>query len=271
MPPACSSSSRRSPQPSAPVAGVLVLDGARPRGVLALVGRVPRRDRTSAACARRGRRCRPRRHDGLRRRGSGCGQPRLRLSSVPCARPRRMPRTTASSSSSTAAGVRRRTRSNSSVRRSRSTAQSRRPPAGWPPRHVRSRVGGRGRHRALRCRGVAVRSTAPRTGCARSTATSPGTTSCAPRPSITAALPCTPTRRTIQGCSSDDSRRSAAGRPCAGRPDRRGLWLERTVRDRHRQHRNDQRHRSGQGGEVRRVHARATASASSRTRTRRAS
>ena len=43
-------------------------------------------------------------------------------------------------------------------------------------------------------------STAPSTGCARSTATSPGTTSCAPKPSITVARPRTPTRRTIHGC-----------------------------------------------------------------------
>src|SRR5262245_56536653 len=45
-------------------------------------------------------------------------------------------------------------------------------------------------------------STAPSTGCARSTATNPGTTNCAPKRSITAARPCTPTRRTIQGCGS---------------------------------------------------------------------
>ena len=127
----------------------------------------------------------------------------IQRSSVPCAEPRPMPQTTASSSSSTAAGVPRSTRSNSSVRRSRSTAQKRKPPDGWPPPT-----------RLLTCRGTrstsgppmprrGCPSTAPRTGCARSTATNPGTTSCAPRPSITVALPCTPTRRTIQGCSSD--------------------------------------------------------------------
>ena len=77
-------------------------------------------------------------------------------SSVPCARPRRMPRTTASSSSSTAAGVPRSTRSSCSVRRSRSTAPKRRPPDGWPPPT-----------RLLTCRGT--RSTSgppmPRRGC----------------------------------------------------------------------------------------------------------
>ena len=45
------------------------------------------------------------------------------------------------------------------------------------------------------------RSTAPRTGCARSMPTSPGTTSCAPRPAIAGALRRTPTPRTTRGCS----------------------------------------------------------------------
>ena len=53
-------------------------------------------------------------------------------------------------------------------------------------------------------------STAPSTGCARSTATNPGTTNCAPKPSITVARPCTPTLRTIQGCSSDRRARHRA-------------------------------------------------------------
>ena len=75
-------------------------------------------------------------------------------------------------------------------------------------------MGGHPRARLLTCRGTrstsgppmprrGCPSTAPSTGCARSTATNPGTTNCAPKPSITAALPCTPTRRTIQGCSSE--------------------------------------------------------------------
>src|SRR5262249_39136512 len=53
-------------------------------------------------------------------------------------------------------------------------------------------------------------------GYARSTATSPGTTNCAPKRSITAALPCTPTLRTIQGCSIDQHARhipAQIGRP----------------------------------------------------------
>ena len=112
----------------------------------------------------------------------------------------------------------------------------------------------------VRGRGVAVRSTAPRTGCARSTATSPGTTSCAPTPSTTAAPPCTPTRRTTRGCSRD-SATPTAGRPGHGRPDR-GLF-ERACRDRQPRPATPappapavtRRHRSGQGGEVRRVHA----------------
>ena len=140
------------------------------------------------------------------------------------------------------------------MRRSRSTAQKRKPPDGWPPPR-----------RLLTCRGTrstsgppmprrGCPSTAPSTGCARSTATSPGTTNCAPKPAITVALPCTPTLRTIQGCSSENS--SGPGRPCHGRPDRRGLF-ERTCRERqHRHQQQQERHRSEQGGEVRRVHAR---------------
>ena len=51
--------------------------------------------------------------------------------------------------------------------------------------------------------------TAPHTGCARSTTTSPGTTSCAPRPSLTLARPRTPTQRTTHGCSVDQQRSRA--------------------------------------------------------------
>ena len=45
--------------------------------------------------------------------------------------------------------------------------------------------------------------TAPNTGCARSTATNPGTTSDVPTPSITAARPRTPTLRRIHGRTDD--------------------------------------------------------------------
>ena len=55
------------------------------------------------------------------------------------------------------------------------------------------------------------RSTAPSTGCARSTATNPGTTNCGPEPSITGARRCTPTRHTTRGCSSDSP--VPSGRP----------------------------------------------------------
>ena len=99
------------------------------------------------------------------------------------------------------------------MRRSRSTAQKRKLPDGWPPPT-----------RLLTCRGTrstlgppmprrGCPSTAPSTGCARSTATNPGTTNCAPKPSITAARPCTPTLRTIQGCSDDDAVARFDGRP----------------------------------------------------------
>ena len=106
----------------------------------------------------------------------------IQLSSVPCAGPQRMPRTTGSSSSSIAAGVPRSTRNNFFVRRSRSTARKRKLPDGSPPPT-----------RRLTCRGTrstsgppmprrGCPSTAPGTGCARSTATNPGTTNCAPKP-----------------------------------------------------------------------------------------
>ncbi len=83
------------------------------------------------------------------------------------------------------------------------TARKQKLPAGWPPPTS-----------LLTCRGTRSTSglplprsgcphTAPRTGSARSTATSPGTTNCARRPSLTAARPCTPTLRKIQGCSSE--------------------------------------------------------------------
>ena len=131
------------------------------------------------------------------------------------------------SSTSTAAGGPRSTRNDSSTRRSRSTARKQRLPDGSPPPT-----------RPLTCRATrstsappmprrGCPSTAPGTGYARSTATSPGTTSCAPKRSITVALPCTPTLRTIQGCSSDDTLglvRAAIGssRRMSARPGRHG-------------------------------------------------
>ena len=90
-------------------------------------------------------------------------------------------------------------------------------PAGGPEVRLRRGscpMGGHPRTRLLTCRGTrstsgapmpqrGCPSTAPSTGYARSTATNPGTTNCAPKPSITGALPCTPTLRTIQGRSSE--------------------------------------------------------------------
>jgi len=52
--------------------------------------------------------------------------------------------------------------------------------------------------------------TAPPTGCARPTATSPGTTSCARRRSAAAVPRCTPTRRRTRACSSEQGRGDAA-------------------------------------------------------------
>ena len=110
--------------PRLPVAGVLVLDG-----VLALDGASPSATASRAALAASTvvRLARPTVPSPTARRSSTTRfrvwPTSIRRSSVPCAGPRPMPRTTASSSSSTAAGVPRRTRSDSSVRRSRSTAQ----------------------------------------------------------------------------------------------------------------------------------------------------
>ena len=172
--------------PRRPVAGVLVLVPD---------GRIAHRRPSQRAprCARRGRRCRPRRHDGLRRRDPGCRQPRLRSARCP------------------APGCDRRRGRRGRVRRRQRLAfpgvpgappprgglevrlRSGSRPLGGHPQHVCSRVGGRGRPRARPTPRRGCPSTAPRTGCARSTATSPGTTSCAPKPSSTVALPCTPT------------------------------------------------------------------------------
>ena len=74
-------------------------------------------------------------------------------------------------------------------------------PLGGHAQDVGARVGGRGRPRARPTPRRGCPSTAPSTACARSTATSPGTTNCAPKPSGTGARRCTPTRRTIRGCS----------------------------------------------------------------------
>ena len=196
--------------------------------------RAPRR-------ARRGRRCRP---DGTtvfddQVPGVANSIPR---SSVPCARRRPTPRTTGSGSSSTAAGVPRSTRSSCSVRRSRSTAHEAEA-ARWVATPNRSAhvSGTRSTSGPPRPRRGCPR-TAPRTGCARSTATSPGTTSCARKPSITAARPCTPTRRTIQGCSSDER---PLGRPRPGRPDRRGLVRTTPPEHRHRHRQPQERLRAG--------------------------
>ena len=105
--------------------------------------------------------------------------------------------------SSTAAGVPPPTRISCFARRSPSTDPWRRPPGGSlpPPRPRMCR--GRRSTSGLSRRPRGYPSTAPSTGCARSTGTSPGTTSCAPEPSITAARACTPTPRTTRGRATD--------------------------------------------------------------------
>ena len=220
MPPACSSLSRRSPSARLPVAGVLVLGGVL-RGVLVLDGHTPpvgavrnehpRSSPRAPRCAWRGRRCRPRRHDGLRRRRFRAWPTSIQRSSVPCAEPQRMPRTTGSSSSSTAAGVPRSTRSNYSSE-AVSKYGSEEEAARWvatptTSAHVSGDAVDIGRSDAT----AWLSEHGAGTGCARSTATNAGTTNCAPKPSITVARPCTPTRRTIRGRSSD----KACGSRCA--------------------------------------------------------
>jgi hypothetical protein len=118
-----------------------------------------------------------------------------------------MPRPTGSRSSSKVAGVPRSTRISFFVRRFPSTDPKRKLPDGWPQRthHLTCRGTQSTSGTPMPRRGCP--STAPSTGCARSTATNPGTTNCAPKPAITVALPCTPTLRTIQGCSSDQHTR----------------------------------------------------------------
>ena len=200
--PACWSSSRRSPRPSA-------TSRRRPRPRRAALApphrRRPRREHRGRA--RRGRRRRPRRHDGLRRRGPGCRQPRPGAPRCPApgrdrCRGRR-------------GRVRRRQRlafpgvpgaaPPRGGREVRLGGGGR--PLGGHPRHVRPRVGRRGRHRALRCRGVAVRARR-RVRAVPDLRQRALALRAAPRGRRrTAALPCTPTRRTIRGCSSDTTRR----------------------------------------------------------------
>ena len=132
-------------------------------------------------------------------------------------------------------------------------------------------MGGHSRTRLLMCRGTRSTSgppaprrgcpnTAPSTGSAGSTGTSPGTTNCAAKPSMTVARPCMPTPGTIQGCSDDQPNDSSPGnrslfaiRPVSSRlrtgrasraaidPARAGVHLHRSrhARARHRpQHRD---------------------------------
>src|SRR5918994_3285213 len=108
------------------------------------------------------------------------------------------------------------------MRPSRSTAQKRKLPDGWPPpthlltcRGMRSTLG-------PSMRRLGCPSTGESTGCARSTATNPGTTNCAWKPSITVARPCTPTLRTTQGCSSDQQARQRLIHAASRLPQTRG-------------------------------------------------
>jgi hypothetical protein len=122
--PACSSLSRRSPEPSASSCR-----RCRPRPTphrLTSIALSSRADLARRAVpyptARRSLMTRSRVWPNLNQ-----------LFWVPYAKPQLVPRPTGSSSSSTVAGVPRSTRNSSSSRRSRSTAQNRKLPDGWPP------------------------------------------------------------------------------------------------------------------------------------------
>ena len=88
------------------------------------------------------------------------------------------------------------------------------------PHHLCPCVGGRRRPRSHHRDRLAVRTTAPANGSARSTAMSRGTTSCAPRPSHAVALACMPTPHTIQGCSREPNTQSPPPRRSLSSPDR---------------------------------------------------
>ena len=79
-------------------------------------------------------------------------------------------------------------------------------PLGGHPHHARSRVRRRGRHGGL-VAAAWLSEHGAEYGLCQIYGNEPGTTNCAPKPSIMAARPCTPTLRTIQGCSSDGTRR----------------------------------------------------------------
>jgi hypothetical protein len=135
----------------------------------------------------------------------------IQRSAAPCAGPQLPRQTTESSFTSRVAGVPPSTRIGSCVRQSRSTARNRKLPDGSPPPPGLLTCPGTPSTSGPSMPRRGCRSTAPRTGSARSTAANPGTTNCGPKRSVTAARPCTPTRRTIQGCSGDRHARQRTG------------------------------------------------------------
>ena len=205
--PSCSSSSRRSPQPSAHQSTASSpIDGC------------PRRASEHRWPARRGRRCRPRRHDGLRRRDPGgrqarSGAPRRPAPGRDGCRGRR-------SSVLVDSGWRSPAYQEHLLREAVPKYGSEAEAARWvatpnTSAHVSGDAVDIGPSGAAR----GCPRTAPRTGCAGSTATSRGTTSCARRPSRTGALPCTPTPRRIRGCVTEELA-SIEQTPDTEKPDR---------------------------------------------------
>ena len=124
------------------------------------------------------------------------------ICSMPCARPRRMPRTTGSSSSSTVAGAPRRTRNSSSERPSRSTAQEDEA-ARWVATPATSaHVSGDAVDIGHADAAAWLSKHGAEYGLCQIYRNEPWHYELRPDAAITVARPCTPTLRTIRGCGS---------------------------------------------------------------------
>ena len=231
MSPACWSSSRRSPQPSATSRRRPRLDGGAHRPSRSPLAREHR------ACARRGRRCRPRRHDGLRRRDPGCGQ--ARSGSPRCPAPGRDDAADDGVEFVVDSGWRSPAYQEQLLREAVSKYGSEAEAARWvatpnTSAHVSGDavdIGPSGAAAWLSEHGAAyglcqiygnepwhyeLRPEAVDHGCPRHVRR--------------------PDARSKDATHEENT--AAAGRPCAGRPDRRGLWLERILAEHRQQHRH---------------------------------
>ena len=223
MSPACwSSIAAIAVSPRPPVAGVLV------------VRRTPHRAPPLARAPRRAGR-RPAVPSPTARRSSTttfrAWPTSIRRSSAPCARPRPTPRRRRRVRRRQRLALAATTRSSCSARRSRSTAREAEAARWVATPDTSAHVSGDA---------VDIGPPTPRRGCPQHGAAyglcqiygnEPWHYELRPE-AVGRRLParCTPTRRTIQGCSSENACRRAG----PDRPDRRGLRLERACRDRHR-------------------------------------